>query len=73
MFAVHEEVEQLKEQIKDLMIRRSILEQENSILRASATPETLAKLKTVGGGTRTPDAECSLDEGSNRAEAAVLL
>ncbi|ESN91813.1 hypothetical protein HELRODRAFT_189820 [Helobdella robusta] len=47
MFAVHEEVEQLKEQIKELMMRRSELEQENSILRASASPETLAKLNVM--------------------------
>ena len=42
MFAVREEVELLKEQIKHLMDRNSQLEQENAILRASATPETLA-------------------------------
>ena len=44
MFAVREEVEVLKEQIKELMERISQLEYENGILRAAATPETLAKL-----------------------------
>jgi len=45
MFAVHEEVELLKEQIKELMLKNSHLEYENGILRANATPETLAQLE----------------------------
>jgi len=45
MFAVREEVEILKEQIKELLAKNSQLEYENSVLRAEATPETLAKLK----------------------------
>ncbi|XP_055955525.1 TSC22 domain family protein 1 isoform X5 [Patella vulgata] len=45
MFAVREEVEVLKEQIKELVEKISQLEYENSILRAAATPETLAKLQ----------------------------
>jgi regulator of replication initiation timing len=44
MFAVHEEVELLKEQIKELMVKNVQLEFENNILRAAATPETLAIL-----------------------------
>jgi len=44
MFAVHEEVELLKEQIKDLMLKNTRLEYENEILRANASPETLAQL-----------------------------
>jgi len=44
MFAVHEEVELLKEQIKDLMLKNARLEYENEILRANASPETLAQL-----------------------------
>ena len=44
MFAVREEVEVLKEQIAELIERNNQLEYENSILRAAATPETLAKL-----------------------------
>jgi regulator of replication initiation timing len=48
MFAVREEVEVLKEQIKELVEKNSQLEYENSILRADATPETLAKLQTIG-------------------------
>jgi regulator of replication initiation timing len=45
MFAVREEVEILKEQIKELLAKNSQLEYENGVLRAEATPETLAKLK----------------------------
>ena len=45
MFAVHEEVELLKEQIKELMVKNAHLEYENGILRANASPETLAQLE----------------------------
>ncbi|KAH3811781.1 hypothetical protein DPMN_140197 [Dreissena polymorpha] len=44
MFAVREEVEVLKEQIAELIERNNQLEHENGILRAAASPETLAKL-----------------------------
>lgn len=44
MFAVREEVEVLKEQIAELIERNNQLEYENSILRAAASPETLAKI-----------------------------
>ncbi|XP_053981616.1 protein bunched, class 2/F/G isoform-like [Hylaeus volcanicus] len=44
MFAVREEVEVLKEKIAELMDRINQLEAENSILKAHATPETLAQL-----------------------------
>ncbi|XP_076757316.1 uncharacterized protein LOC143427259 isoform X1 [Xylocopa sonorina] len=44
MFAVREEVEVLKEKIAELMDRINQLEAENSILKAHATPETLALL-----------------------------
>jgi len=45
MFAVREEVEVLKEQIKELIEKNSQLELENSILKAAATPETIAQLQ----------------------------
>jgi len=45
MFAVHEEVELLKEQIKELMVKNAHLEYENGILRSNASPETLAQLE----------------------------
>ncbi|XP_012274401.1 protein bunched, class 2/F/G isoform [Orussus abietinus] len=44
MFAVREEVEVLKEKIAELMDRINQLEAENSILKAHATPDTLAQL-----------------------------
>ena len=51
MFAVREEVEVLKEQIKELLEKNSQLEQENSILRSAASPDTLARLQPQGGAT----------------------
>lgn len=47
MYAVREEVEVLKEQIKELMDKNSQLEYENQILKNSASPETLAKLGSL--------------------------
>ena len=44
MFAVREEVEVLKEQIKELLEQNAQLEHENTILRNNASPETIAKL-----------------------------
>jgi regulator of replication initiation timing len=44
MFAVHEEVEVLKEQIKELTMKNAQLEFENSVLRSAAPPDVLAKL-----------------------------
>ncbi|XP_015705997.2 TSC22 domain family protein 4 [Coturnix japonica] len=45
MYAVREEVEVLKEQIKELNERRVMLERENGALRAIATPQQLARLQ----------------------------
>ncbi|XP_025079954.1 protein bunched, class 2/F/G isoform-like isoform X3 [Pomacea canaliculata] len=47
MYAVREEVEVLKEQIKELTERIAQLEIENAILKAAASPETLLKLPTA--------------------------
>lgn len=44
MFAVREEVEFLKEEIKDLIEKNNQLEFENSILKMAASQETLNKL-----------------------------
>ncbi|KAK1153318.1 TSC22 domain family protein 1-like [Acipenser oxyrinchus oxyrinchus] len=51
MFAVREEVEVLKEQIKELAERNSVLERENSLLRAIASPEQLNQLRGERGAT----------------------
>lgn len=48
MFAVREEVEVLREQIRDLAERNAALEQENGLLRALASPEQLAQLPSSG-------------------------
>ncbi|XP_048833817.1 TSC22 domain family protein 1-like isoform X2 [Brienomyrus brachyistius] len=45
MYAVREEVEVLKEQIKELIERNSQLEQENSLLKNLASPEQLAQFQ----------------------------
>jgi len=45
MFAVHEEVELLKEQIKELTIKNAQLEIENTVLRAGASSQTLAMIQ----------------------------
>ncbi|XP_060091211.1 TSC22 domain family protein 1 [Heteronotia binoei] len=45
MYAVREEVEVLKEQIKELIEKNNQLEQENSLLKTLASPEQLAQLQ----------------------------
>uniref|UniRef100_A0A672L943 TSC22 domain family protein 1 n=1 Tax=Sinocyclocheilus grahami TaxID=75366 RepID=A0A672L943_SINGR len=45
MYAVREEVEVLKEQIKELIERNSQLEQENNLLKNLASPEQLAQFQ----------------------------
>ncbi|XP_021453314.2 TSC22 domain family protein 1 isoform X1 [Oncorhynchus mykiss] len=45
MYAVREEVEVLKEQIKELIERNSQLEQENSLLKTLASPEQMAQFQ----------------------------
>uniref|UniRef100_A0A8C5CEM7 TSC22 domain family protein 1 n=1 Tax=Gadus morhua TaxID=8049 RepID=A0A8C5CEM7_GADMO len=46
MFAVREEVEVLKEQIKDLIDRNTQLEQENTLLKTLASPEQIAQFQS---------------------------
>lgn len=60
MYAVREEVEVLKEQIKELFERNSVLERENFVLKSLANSEQLSQLsaQTTGGsggsGTTPP-------------------
>lgn len=62
MYAVREEVEVLKEQIKELIERNSQLEQENNLLKTLASPEQMAQFQAqvqTGGsptGTTQPPA-----------------
>lgn len=44
MYAVREEVEVLKEQIKELYERNSVLERENAVLKSLANSEQLVQL-----------------------------
>ncbi|XP_028923331.1 TSC22 domain family protein 3 isoform X1 [Ornithorhynchus anatinus] len=46
MYAVREEVEVLKEQIKELVEKNSQLERENSLLKTLASPEQLEKFQS---------------------------
>ncbi|XP_078527526.1 TSC22 domain family protein 4 [Lissotriton helveticus] len=45
MFAVREEVDVLRDQIKDLMDRNALLEQENSVLKSLASPDQLSEMQ----------------------------
>ncbi|KAJ1079999.1 hypothetical protein NDU88_000221 [Pleurodeles waltl] len=45
MYAVREEVDVLREQIKDLMERNALLEQENTVLKSLASPEQLSEMQ----------------------------
>nr|XP_060625235.1 TSC22 domain family protein 1 isoform X2 [Anolis sagrei ordinatus] len=45
MYAVREEVEVLKEQIKELIEKNNQLEQENSLLKTLASPEQMAQFQ----------------------------
>lgn len=59
MYAVREEVEVLKEQIKELMEKNSQLEQENTLLKNLASPEQLeqfqAQVQTGSPTAGAPD------------------
>ncbi|KAM4559628.1 TSC22 domain family protein 1 [Odontesthes bonariensis] len=59
MYAVREEVEVLKEQIKELMERNTQLEQENNLLKTLASPEQLAQFQAQvqTGGSPTGAAQ----------------
>lgn len=57
MYAVREEVEVLKEQIKELFERNSVLERENAVLKSVANSEQLSQLSTqstTSSGTKPP-------------------
>ena len=47
MLAVRAEMEELKEQIKQLTVKNQQLEYENSVLRGSADPDLLASLNNT--------------------------
>jgi len=51
MYAVREEVEVLKEQIKELYERNSVLESENAVLKSLANSEQLSQLSAQSAAT----------------------
>lgn len=53
MYAVREEVEVLKEQIKELFEKNSVLERENAVLKSLANSEQLSQLPAQSGGAST--------------------
>lgn len=54
MYAVREEVEVLKEQIKELYERNSVLERENAVLKSLANTEQLGQLSNQLNSTSAP-------------------
>ncbi|XP_012716373.2 TSC22 domain family protein 2 isoform X2 [Fundulus heteroclitus] len=56
MYAVREEVEVLKEQIKELFERNSVLERENAVLKSLASSEQLSQLSAQTGAAVVPAA-----------------
>lgn len=66
MYAVREEVEVLKEQIKELIERNTQLEQENNLLKNLASPEQMAQFQAQvqTGGSPTGSAATQQPPGS---------
>ncbi|XP_047433081.1 TSC22 domain family protein 1-like [Mugil cephalus] len=66
MYAVREEVEVLKEQIKELIERNTQLEQENNLLKTLASPEQMAQFQAQvqTGGSPTGAAQPPLPAGA---------
>ncbi|XP_063264621.1 TSC22 domain family protein 2 isoform X1 [Prinia subflava] len=62
MYAVREEVEVLKEQIKELVERNSLLERENALLKSLSNNDQLSQLSSQqapGGGSQPPQPNVS--------------
>ncbi|KAI4828582.1 hypothetical protein KUCAC02_022662, partial [Chaenocephalus aceratus] len=70
MYAVREEVEVLKEQIKELYERNSMLERENAVLKSLANTDQLgqlsSQLNTAAGSTSPPLQQQHLLDGVKR-------
>ncbi|CAL8309717.1 unnamed protein product [Lota lota] len=76
MYAVREEVEVLKEQIKELYERNSMLERENAVLKSLANTEQLGQLSSQQspGGTTSPQqlqhlSDTTLNNNNNNTNA----
>ena len=64
MYAVREEVDVLREQIKELLEKNNQLEWENQILRQHASPETLAQLAQPRPGSQSATGAPSVQTGT---------
>lgn len=65
MYAVREEVEILKEQIRELVEKNSQLERENTLLKTLASPEQLEKFQShLNPEEPAPDAPPAPEEAS---------
>lgn len=76
MYAVREEVEVLKEQIKELYERNSVLERENAVLKSLANSEQLSQLSTqsaTGSGTTPPQQALSQPQQQAQQQAQQPL
>lgn len=69
MYAVREEVEVLKEQIKELIERNSQLEQENNLLKNLASPEQLAQFQAQVQTGSPPSSSSSSTQGAQQPPA----
>ncbi|OCT95567.1 TSC22 domain family member 1 L homeolog isoform X1 [Xenopus laevis] len=73
MYAVREEVEVLKEQIKELIEKNSQLEQENNLLKTLASPEQMAQFQAqLQAGSPPSSSSCSQPPGSTPAPAQPI-
>ncbi|XP_075055843.1 TSC22 domain family protein 1 isoform X3 [Mixophyes fleayi] len=71
MYAVREEVEVLKEQIKELIEKNSQLEQENSLLKTLASPEQLAQFQAQLQSGSPPSSTSSSSSSSSQPAAST--
>ncbi|XP_052004727.1 TSC22 domain family protein 1-like isoform X4 [Xyrauchen texanus] len=71
MYAVREEVEVLKEQIKELIERNSQLEQENNLLKNLASPEQLAQFQAQVQNGSPPSSTQGLQPPAPSAQLAA--
>ncbi|XP_068557701.1 TSC22 domain family protein 2-like [Cebidichthys violaceus] len=75
MYAVREEVEVLKEQIKELFERNSVLERENAVLKSLANSEQLSQLpaqSATSSGT-TPPQQQGLSQPQQQTQPPLQL
>lgn len=74
MYAVREEVEVLKEQIKELFERNSVLERENAVLKSLANSEQLSQLsaQSATSSSATPPQQ-GLSQPQQQAQPALQV